>query len=192
MLPKIIDASIVTAFNKECIGTKVDRIYTFRAFLAEAVAKFDFASQRIPGQGKVELPEEAIACVIAGEGRHTGNPDHYCIRKHWSGAVRLYLKRDLAAYCTGVAAIVNTRDAYLADPDVVGTDEAKRIMESDATHVLVAVLAYAGPDARMPPSTFVRNLAGANNEALAWTADEIRAKAREIQDYDTGWCAVAD
>jgi hypothetical protein len=46
--------------------------------------------------------------------------------------------------------------------------------------VLVAVLASDGRKATLSPYRFVMNLAGGNRSALAWTADEIRAVAREI------------
>src|SRR5581483_11663845 len=114
----IMDASIVTAFNAATIGTRVDRVMMFRALVAEAVEKFDFTKTRIPGQGVITLPDEAVGCVLGGMGRHTGNPDHYVIRKHWSGQVHLYLKRGYEMQPKGVSVVVNTREAYLADPDV--------------------------------------------------------------------------
>jgi hypothetical protein len=41
-------------------------------------------------------------------------------------------------------------------------------------------------------STFVHNLAGGNLEAQKWTADEIRAKAQEIEAFWTNHSIVAD
>jgi len=210
MSVKVINSNIVTAFDDKTIGTKVDRALVFLRLLFPAIERFDFAAQRIPGQGVIVLPQEATRCVISGVGYHTGNPDHYVIRRHWSGKVHMYLKRNLAAPCAAVAAVVDTRAAYLADPDVAceaGANERKRIEESDATHVLLAVLTAPldreGGFAKkydptkpppLTPSTFVRNLAGHNNLAADWTADEIRAKAREIEDYhgERGYCTVAD
>jgi hypothetical protein len=56
----------------------------------------------------------------------------------------------------------------------------------------VAVLAFAGPKAPLPPIRLVHNLAGGNKEAATWTADEIRAEAVEIRAYDETWAVVAD
>jgi hypothetical protein len=38
----------------------------------------------------------------------------------------------------------------------------------------------------------VRNLAGANHEAVVWIADEIRALARASMEYDEVFAPVAD
>jgi hypothetical protein len=38
----------------------------------------------------------------------------------------------------------------------------------------------------------VANLAGGNLEALTWTADEIRQKAKEIKEFTSEWSVVAD
>ena len=193
-MAKIIDSNIVTAFSPSTIGTKVlekTQDY-FRALLSHAVDSFDFASQRIPGQGVVLVPN-STQCVSAGIGKRQADASAYLIRKHWTGKIKLFLKREHAAKPDSVSCVVDTRQAYLADPDVIGTPEAERILSSDCTHVLVAVLAKVGEGTPpLSPGTFVRNLAGANNEALAWTADEIRAKAKEISTYSEEWCAVAD
>lgn len=193
-MAKIIDSNIVTAFDTSTIGTKVMKESQgyFRALLGHAVDSFDFASQRIPGQGVVPVPG-VLLCVSSGVGRRQPEASAYLIRKHWTGKIKLFLKREHAAKPDSVSCVVNTREAYLADPDVVGSPEAARVLESDCTHVLVAILASVGDKA--PPlsgGTFIRNLAGANNEALAWTADEIRAKAKEINTYSEEWCSVAD
>jgi hypothetical protein len=76
------------------------------------------------------------------------------------------------------------------DPDVA-YDDVARI--ENATHVLVAVLAYAGPaDPPLTPYRLVWNLGGGNREAALYTADEIRAKAKDCIDYDAYWAVVAD
>jgi hypothetical protein len=56
----------------------------------------------------------------------------------------------------------------------------------------VAVLAAAGRESPLSPYRFAWNLAGGNHEAETWTADEIRAKAKEIMAYDGKWSTVAD
>lgn len=86
-----------------------------------------------------------------------------------------------------------TAEAYLSDPDVAGDEaEVRRIQRSGCTHVLVAVLASAGPKSPYSPERFVSNLAGGNKEALTWSAEEIRQKAAEVTAYAREWSVVAD
>lgn len=189
-MTKIVNANIVTAFNERAIGTKVTDPSFFRNFLVEAIASTDFASQRVPGQAFIMLPREAHATVSAGCGKRTLDPDDYIARVH-RGEVGLYLKREHAAEVEGLAVVVYTADAYRADPDVAGDPaEVERI--GDATHVLVAVLAFAGPKSPLPKGTFIHNLAGGNKEAALYSADEIREMAKAIDAYWGEWCIVAD
>lgn len=187
---KIINSNIVTAFDEKTIGTKVTDSRAFYYFLDTAVRGFDFASQRVPGQGFINFPDRAVDCVSAGVGFRSVDPEDYVLREH-RGTVHAYLKRVCAAKATGVAVIVYTVAAYLADPDIT-PQESVRVKDSQATHVLVAVLAFAGPKPALSPFRFVANLAGGNKEALVWTADEIRAKASDVMSYDEMWSAVAD
>jgi hypothetical protein len=190
--PRFILANIVTAFAPDTIGTKVLNAGEFEAILGAAVAARDFAGERVPGQAVVSLPEAACGLVTAGVGRRTADPADYVIRLH-RGKVGTYLRRDRASRAESVSCVVYTREAYLADPDVVQeSDETARIEASDATHVIVAVLASAGPRPPLTPGRFVHNLAGGNNEALQWTAEEIRERARVINQYSNDWCVVAD
>ncbi len=53
-------------------------------------------------------------------------------------------------------------------------------------------LASTGPRAPYTPYRLISNLAGGNNEALEWTAEEIRKKAVESKKYHDEWCVVAD
>lgn len=189
---KIINADIVTAFDANAIGTKVTDPAGFRAHLADAVGSTDFAGQRVPGQAFLMLPAAAQASVSAGVGRASTDPNAYVTRL-FRGKVGAFLKREHAAPVEGLAAVVYTTDAYLSDPDVSGNaGESARVRESGATHVLVAVLAFAGPKAPLPVGTLVHNLAGGNHEAALWSADEIRAKAKESEDYWSEWSVVAD
>ncbi len=187
-------ASILTAFKEKTVGTKVDTANSndFFGFLGNEVEKFDFATQGMPGQGYIVCPPLMHTLVSAGIGRRDLNPNSYVIREH-RGRVGLYLKRCYAANVTSLACVVYTREAYLADPDVRKDEkEFLAFAKSETTHVLVAVLASAGPKAPLTPERFLKNLGGGNNEAFAWTADEIRAKAKEIAEYDDAWCVVAD
>lgn len=190
---KIGFADILTAFQEEgTIGTKVwwqDKA-DFLGVLEEEISKFDWNSCRQSGQAYIVLPKKCCKWVSAGVGKRTLDPDDYVVRRHRE-SVKLYLKRSFAAEVDNVAVVVYTRNAYLADPDVT-EEEADFIRFQNCTHILVAVLAASGPKSPLTPTRFVHNLAGGNKEALLWTADEIREKAKEIKDYSNEWCMVAD
>ena len=189
---RIANANILTAFDAASIGTKVTNPSGFRAHLADAVGSTDFGAQRVPGQAFLTLPEAAQRTVSAGVGKRTTNPGDFVLREH-RGKVAAFLKREHAAPVEGLAAVVYTAEAYLSDPDVAGdAGEVERIQDEGATHVLVAVLAFAGPKAPLGPGRLVANLAGGNKEALVWGADEIRTKAEESNGYWAEWATVAD
>lgn len=184
----IATASICSARSPEAIGSRVLDDHGFMMAAQAAVEAFDFAQARVPGQGFILCPA-AVPYVSAGIGRRSKDPADYVLREH-RGVVSAYLMRAFAAPATGCALIVYTREAYVRDPDVT-SEEASRV--AHATHVLVAVLAFAGPkDPPLTPYRLVWNLAGGNREAMVWTADEIRAKAKACIDYDNEWVAVAD
>jgi len=184
---KIVNANIVSAFSDVAVGTRVTNPAEFMGLVLAAVA--NFAAQKIPGQGFIMLPESAIAHVSAGVGKRTRNPADF-VSREYRGKVTQFLKRENAEKVTGCAVVVDTREAYLADPEV-NLDEASRI-SADVTHVLVCVLAFAGPKSPLSPDRFISNLAGGNNEALAWSADEIRKMSVEVKAYDDVWSVVAD
>jgi hypothetical protein len=191
---KIGFSNILTALEQEgvrTIGTKVlwPYIGDFLELLKERIVAFDWSSCRQEGQAYIDLPG-AHLWVSAGVGRRSMNPEDYVVRRYRE-SVKLYLNRAFAARATSVAAIVYTKNAYLADPDVE-KEESKRIEEDGPTHILVAVLSSAGPKNPLTPNRFVHNLAGGNKEALLWTADEIREKAKEIKEYYNEWCVVSD
>lgn len=187
-MTKIINSDILSAFDSFTIGSKVVDPDNFLRVAAEAIEAHDFAADRIPGQGFVMCPA-AIPYVSAGDGRRTEDPTDYIPALH-RGRVDLYLKRERAGETKFCALVVYTVDAYLKDPEV-DPQEADRIRQAEATHVLVAVIASSGPQAPLPPWRFVSNLAGGNREALDWTADEIRSKARDIHDYWLSYEVVA-
>ena len=185
-------STIVTAFGKSTIGTKVLISGRFMDKVTKAMLGHDWSSDRIPGQGFIHVPE-AIQFVSGGMGKSRNNPDDYVLRSH-RGKVHAYLRREFAEPVTDCHVVVYTREAYLADPDI-GEDpeEADRICSRDYdTHILVAVLAASGVPSTLSPYRFVKNLAGGNREALAWNADEIRTKAREIAAGVDEWNIVAD
>ena len=185
----LVSANIVSCFNTSSIGTKVLDQQKFEAAAIAAIESYDFTVQRVPGQGFIQCPA-AIPFVSAGVGRRTQEPNDYVLRLY-RGVVETFLHREHAASVEGCALVVYTKDAYLADPDVAG-DPAECERVRDATHVLVAVLAFAGPKAPLSPHRLVHNLAGGNKEAAVWTAEEIRAKALESKAYHDEWCTIAD
>ena len=190
-IPHIMYSNIITAMRSKSVGTQVLGEFRgdFMHLLDEQVKRFDFSKCRpTPGQGFLILPEKVHNWVSAGVGPRSENPDHYLIREH-RGVPQMFLKREYAAKPHKVAAIVYTHEAYAADPQV-SRKEAERTSRS--SHVLVAVLSWAGPEAPLSPYRFVANLGGGNNDALKWGADEIRQMASEIIDYDSKWCVVAD
>jgi len=188
---KIALSSIVTAFSTQAIGTKVTDPDGFWKVVTAAVEAHDFTSDKVPGQGFILVPE-ASPFVSGGVGRNVDDPAAYVLRSH-RGKVHAYLKREFAAPIEGCAVVVYELQAYLADPDINETPgEGARILSENPTHVLVAVLAFSGPKSVLSPYRFVKNLAGGNHEALSWTAEEIRAKARDIAVQTDEWSTVAD
>lgn len=185
----LVSADIVTAFDAKAVGSRVVRAPEFLAEAVSLIERTDFAAQRVPGQAFIPAPT-LVPFVSAGVGRRSLNPEDYVVREY-RGHVSAYLKRGLAAACESCALVVYTRDAYFRDPDVTPA-EAARIDALSPTHVLVAVLASAGPKPPYPPRTLVRNLAGANHEAAAWSADEIRVLAKASIEYDEVYAPVAD
>lgn len=185
-------SNICSAFAGQTIGTKVLDAEAFMITLSAAVETYDVSGDRVPGQHFVVLPEAARPLVSAGVGRRTTDPADYVLRVH-RDRVEAYLRRDKAAEVEGVAVVVYTTAAYLADPDVLADPaEAERIRQSECSHVIVAVLAFAGPKAPLSPYRLVHNLAGGNREAAEWSADEIRGKAAESTAYWNEWETVAD
>ena len=187
----ITTASSCSAFpsSNATIGSRVTNAEGFTDAALAAIAAHDFTTGKVVGQGFSMCPD-AVPFVSAGVGRRSTDASHYNCREH-RGVVTAFLKREYAADVTGVALVVYTRDAYMQDPDVT-MEECVRVDLTGATHVLVAVLAFAGPDSPLPPYRLVWNLAGGNREAAVWTADEIRAKATAAIEYDNQWVTVAD
>lgn len=183
-------SGICSAFEEHPIGSKVIWERNFMELLEKEITKHDFSSDRIPGQAYLVIPG-AEKYVLSGQGTHTQNPDDYELRLH-RGKVHTFLKKHRAEPTVEVAAVVYTKAAYLSDPDILedGGVERGRIIARDPDYVLVTVLASSVKSAPMSPYRFVKNLAGGNYEALAWTADEIREKARAIATHADAWGTV--
>ena len=191
--PMFAVSNVCGAFNSTLdmpvVGTKVTNYGGFFTALSLALRSYDSTNDRVPGQHFIIVPE-AMPYVSAGVGRRSSayGAAQYVVRSH-RGRMEAYLKRDYAAPVTGVAVVVYTRAAYVADPEVSREEIAAL---GNATHVVVAVLGFAGPNPPLSPYRFVSNLAGGNNEALTYTADDIRRMAKDIKAYDDEWCVVAD
>jgi hypothetical protein len=196
----IIPSNICSALNStDVIGTKVTNLKEFMRVLQDAVRAHDFSTDRIPGQGFIQIPD-AVPFVSSGVGRRSVNPEDYVLREY-RGRVGAFLRREFAAPVNGCAAVVYTMQAYLDDPDMT-PDEVRRIttesllraesVTSKDLYALVTVLAFSGQSSQLSPHRFTANLAGGNHEAQMWTADEIRAKAKEIMGYENEWVTVAD
>jgi len=190
---RLAHANILTAFHPQTVGTKVLDPHGLTSLILDAITTYDFDAQRIPGQGFLMLPDVAKEMVSAGVGPRSNNPDHY-VTRFWRDRVGCYLRREYAAPVGGCAAIVYSRDAYASDPDVQAdpAEMVKMTWPGCPTHVLVAVLAFAGPKPPLSTGRFVANLAGGNKESATWSADEIRAMAKDIIAYDDAWSVVAD
>ena len=201
----------LTAFNDKAIGSKVKDPSAFMDALSRAVEAFDFSAETNPtvdttGQGVVPIKGDLDALVFSGVGHRVASVTEYVLRE-WRGEVKPFLKRRLSAPVESLSVVVYTVAAYLADPQV-DPSERTEIEKGKATsfnirvgqhvftpftHVIVAVLANAGPKPpAYGPGRLVANLAGGNNDALAWDADTIRKKAQEAHAYAQEWCVVAD
>lgn len=183
-------SSVCEAFNLECVGSSVLDHAQFFVHLTEALEKHDISNDRVPGQHYIVMPAKAHMNVSSGVGRKSSDPKNYVLRAH-RGVVSAYLRREFASPVEGLAVVVYTVDAYVADPDVSGAEIAD-IKKGGFTHVIVAVLASAGPTSHLTPHRFVHNLAGGNNEALTYSGHTIREMAKGIRDYYNAWSVVAD
>lgn len=185
-------AAINSSFSEATIGTRVTDPAAFYEHLTRAVAAHDASRDRTPGQHYIVLPEAAVATVSAGVGRSTTNPDDYVLRCY-RGVVSAFLKRERAAKVENLAVVVYTRSAYLSDPEVSNDlAEVRRIEASDCTHVIVAVLASAGPRPPRSPYRLLKCLAGGNKDAETWTLEEVKQQAQASVNYFDEWCTVAD
>ncbi len=185
----------LTAFNEATIGTKVvDREGLITA-LIPAIKSHDPSADRAPGQYYIKMPDGVLPMVSAGVGKRSSKLSDYHLRE-FSGQVTAFLRREKAEPATRVDVIIYTREAYLANREVAKCKkEVERVADGearDATHFVVAVLAYAGPPSTLTPYRFVSNLAGNNHEAKLWGVDEIRAKAKGIKKYNDKWRVVSD
>lgn len=195
-------------FDKEGVGSRVLNVQAFLDLLAIRVAGTEFPEC---GIAKIDMAE-AIPYVSAGVGPASTNPDDYVLREY-RGRVQPFLKRELAAEATSLTSIVYQAQAYVDDPEV--SDEERSDIYQQALEVglvidpsrskeeaiadgmtkvfaVVSVRAEAGPECPMGSTRLVENLAGGNNDVLAWDADRIKEEARASCAYEQEWSVVAD
>jgi hypothetical protein len=189
-------SSIVSAFSKDCIGTKVKPKYQeqFLLALADAIEKHNFSKDIIPGQSILDL-KNCNDSIFPGVGKSSLDVKDYVLRSY-RGKVSAYLKRSKAIHTPiiNVRAVVYTTSAYIDDPDINETPgEAERIIKENPTHVLVAVLSdLQGKKSVFSPYRLAKNMAGGNHEFLKMDADQLRQKAIEVCEDVDSWSVVAD
>jgi hypothetical protein len=193
---QIVNSNIVTAFDEKTVGSKVTDMQTFHFMLKKAIEQHDFTLDKTPGQAVLDLtnivPMTVVrGCVSGGLGHKSDEPADYVVRTY-RGMPHMFLRRTAAEPVEFLRVVVYTRDAYLNDPDVLAEPaEAKRIQDTDCTHVLVAVLAGA-VESFVSPFRFVANLAGGNRDYEKMTKDELVVLAGRIKEFGETWATVAD
>ncbi len=187
-------------FSKLCLGPTVGTGFKNLegvAAVVRLIVRGGFAQEgHAPGQFTCQLHDVLLdACklyVTCGDARRTSDPEDYINRKHWSGKIVQCLPRHMAGETNKILVIFSTREAYLADPDVLADPvETARIQDEMPDYVVVWVVASGG-NTDMPGDVFLRNLAGANNNEAKMSGDEIRAQAVKSVARDLAWCTVAD
>jgi hypothetical protein len=208
---KMLVSEICTAFNEAAIGSRVlaERFHDFLEILTNTIGEHKFPES---GQAKILLPavtNEMVSCGVAKRANLTAND---FVAREYRGKVSLFAKREFAAKTESIFAIVYTVEAYLKDPDLT-PQEAARMAMKQYTHVLVALLAHAGPkDVPYGSRVLVHNIAGGNNEFIPKTkpgdlekgvdltlvGHDLRMLHRWIElakaseQYELDWAKVAD
>ena len=175
-------------FTTSAVGTFVRAPVSLQRNIEMALADYEFPEN---GQGFVSLPEEAWDCVLPGVARRTTNPEDYKNALH-RGKVGQFLDRtkvELPAL-DGVAAIVYTREAFLADPQT-SDEEKQAFIEAGYTHCWVTTLAFAGPKPPVTSWRFVVNLAGGNVSYEEMSKEDLVEMAQFIEAYESEWAVVA-
>jgi hypothetical protein len=172
----------------DAIGTKVLKPMALHDAITTALETYEFPAN---GQGFVSLPEESWSCVMPGVARRTANPEDYKSGLH-RGKVGQFLDRSKVEPppLDGVAAIVYTAEAFLADPQT-SEEEKAAFVEAGFTHCWVTTLAFAGPKPPVTAWRFVVNLAGGNAAYAEMTKGELVEMAQAIEAYEAEWCVVA-
>lgn len=200
---KIVNSNIVTAYGRSTIGAKIVDYSLFDTLLKNAVSsRMGDADQSVLA---IFGPEDSASvesrfAVLPGIRKRTANQEDYICRAY-RGQVQMFMRRDLEPQrIAWLRAVVYTKYGYLKDPDVVSdVVESDRIWESNASHVLVAVLASPNWEVKgeVSPYRFVCNLAGGNLEyspasKVFMGIDRLVDLAKKVKEYEEGWCVVAD
>ena len=177
-------------FEGTAVGTVVRDDVALLGLIGEAIASFSFPAN---GQGFILLPDSARPAVTAGVAPRAGKKaDDYRVREH-RGEMVAVLRRDRIAAVDldpdGVAAIVYTREGFLADPETT-PQEAAAFVAAGHTHALITVLGFGGPKAPLTSHRFVRNLSGRNAAYANKSAEALREEAAAIVAYEEEWCVV--
>ena len=180
-------ADIVTAHLFKTVGSKIiDPI--FWNILEEAIANFEFPEN---GQGYIELPA-ARQYVSGGVACRKDIPlSGYHVVPYREGPA-LFVDRQYAAPVENLACVVYTGAAYQIDPDCTPVEKERT---KDYTHVLVAVLASAGPKPSLSAFRFCHNLAGGNNAYKpenGYTLEKAIEECKKIVTHQNEWITVAD
>jgi hypothetical protein len=206
----ITNADIITAFDEHAIGSKVlpGRDLVLREIIQTAVETHEFPDN---GQAFITLPSGACGLVSTGVARHETLADEDLFVRRWRGNRTVFAPRSAAVPVEVVHVVVYTLDAYAADPEV---DPVELARHEGSTHVLVALLACAGPSP-LSPMTLLNNIAGGNNEYIPVSKldtdgdltvnsrlvdlepdvlllHKIIGLARDTLAYSKEWCLVAD
>lgn len=199
-------SNICHAFTAANVGTRVLNKGAFMAALEGALESYDRSGDETPGQHFITLPAGAHSLVSCGDGLvpvEEVDPNPFVVRE-WRGENEEFLKRRYAAKVTGVAVVLYTTEAYLADKDPSLTEEEKqRVQETGASHVVVAVLAFGGPPPRYTlksgrtigltsPTRLEKNMSGANSDYADMTDDEKEEARRVTANRWAEWRTVAD
>lgn len=197
-------SNVCEAFKSNAVGSKVNPQFhqQFFAEVEQAINLHDFSTDKVRGQMVLTLPEHVNAWVSPGSWERpesTSNIEFVhrdYVMRVFRNEVGLYLRRKPEMVSNGVAVVVYSAEAYRNDPDF---DEVENALMNDEyagdeadVFVIVAVLGYSGPASTVSYSRFVKNLAGANNEYIKMTKDEVVAKAKEVIDYRSKYMGVAD
>jgi hypothetical protein len=171
-----------SAFEDATVGSKVIDSPAFFSYLEEALPNIN--------RKYVPMLEESFKTTLGGVGKIPTlmSPEKSQVATHRKEK-GLYLAREYACEVSGLGVIVYTYDEYANDAQGVPHDLAK--MEG-CTHVIVAVLAAAGPEPPVSPKRFLANIAGGNKDFMGLTYAEYAEMAEEVLDYAECYMPVAE
>ena len=179
----------LSAFEDRAIGSRVTNKQGLLDALMVAVQAHDPAKDRAPGQHFIVLPESAFSTVSGGVGLRTTNQEDYVVRVH-RGHVSANLRREKALPVEGLAVIVYTAEAWLTDGDVIN-DKLESVADGHS-HIIVAVLASAGPQGPADVRRLVLGRNGGNNEYMSYSPAEFEKKLVDSVAYWDQYAVVAD